>query len=220
MIPKMAQTLPIKRSHEQITKPPTHPPTSKPTIHHPSSHPSSLQQPVQSENQTNNQTNNQANIQSIKHETNESAKPQYTNPIASLIKRVAPPPPTFDPSTNGPPITPSFDMQAANEQLHHPNWLKVRSQHQLFRSAKNIINFENYHKYPPGQSNYQSIRSEPSMYPSPKYCDITHLIARYTDPVTRLHYHDAAAYEVIRSLSREEIKARLEARNETLMEIA
>jgi len=59
--------------------------------------------------------------------------------------------------------------------------------------------------------------SAPSMFPSPRYCDLTHLHALYTDPLTRLNYHDVKQFEQARNLSREQIRARLEMRNKQSM---
>ncbi|KAJ9124398.1 hypothetical protein QFC22_001198 [Naganishia vaughanmartiniae] len=42
--------------------------------------------------------------------------------------------------------------------------------------------------------------AHPSLRPTKKYCDITGLPARYTDPKTKLRYHDLEVYNVIRQL--------------------
>lgn len=49
---------------------------------------------------------------------------------------------------------------------------------------------------------YTNIESAPSLHPSQQvhYCDITGLPAPYTDPKTRLRYHDKEVFAVIRSL--------------------
>ncbi|KAB8233850.1 hypothetical protein ETB97_009670 [Aspergillus alliaceus] len=50
---------------------------------------------------------------------------------------------------------------------------------------------------------YTNIESAPSLHPSQqtKYCDITGLPAPYTDPKTRLRYHDKEVFGVVRSLA-------------------
>jgi INO80 complex subunit C len=50
---------------------------------------------------------------------------------------------------------------------------------------------------------YTNIESAPSLHPSQhtRYCDITGLPAPYTDPKTRLRYHDKEVFGVIRTLS-------------------
>ncbi|KAL4787156.1 YL1 nuclear protein C-terminal domain-containing protein [Aspergillus varians] len=49
---------------------------------------------------------------------------------------------------------------------------------------------------------YTNIESAPSLHPSQQrpYCDITGLPAPYTDPKTRLRYHDKEVFSVIRTL--------------------
>ena len=51
------------------------------------------------------------------------------------------------------------------------------------------------------------------MYPPKKYCDITGLPALYTDPQTKLRYHDAAAFARVRELTPEEVQQYLAVRN-------
>ena len=49
---------------------------------------------------------------------------------------------------------------------------------------------------------YTNIESAPSLHPAHQkhYCDITGLPARYTDPKTRLRYHDKEIFAVVRTL--------------------
>ena len=49
---------------------------------------------------------------------------------------------------------------------------------------------------------YTNIESAPSLHPSSQrhYCDITGLSAPYTDPKTRLRYHDKEIFALIRTL--------------------
>ncbi|KAA8650273.1 hypothetical protein EYZ11_006092 [Aspergillus tanneri] len=49
---------------------------------------------------------------------------------------------------------------------------------------------------------YTNIESAPSLHPSQqtRYCDITGLPASYTDPKTRLRYHDKEVFGVVRTL--------------------
>ena len=61
---------------------------------------------------------------------------------------------------------------------------------------------------------YTNIESAPSLHPAHQrpYCDITGLPAPYTDPKTRLRYHDREVYGVVRSLSQGVAEQYLEAR--------
>ena len=63
------------------------------------------------------------------------------------------------------------------------------------------------------------LRASPSQYPRKRYCDVSHLPAVYTDPSTRLHYYDAIRFAIVRSLSREQVNARLALRKAQLSEI-
>lgn len=45
-----------------------------------------------------------------------------------------------------------------------------------------------------------SINAPPSFVPAKKYSDISGLIAPYTDPQTKLHYHNAEEFQTVRSL--------------------
>lgn len=49
---------------------------------------------------------------------------------------------------------------------------------------------------------YTNIESAPSLHPSSQrhYCDITGLLAPYTDPKTRLRYHNGEIFAVLRTL--------------------
>lgn len=59
---------------------------------------------------------------------------------------------------------------------------------------------------------YTNIESAPSLAITKRYCDITGLKAPYTDPKTRLRYHDKEVFGVIRSLGQGVAEQYLEAR--------
>lgn len=61
---------------------------------------------------------------------------------------------------------------------------------------------------------YTNIESAPSLHPAHQkhYCDITGLPAPYTDPKTRLRYHNKEVFDVIRTLSQGAVENYLEAR--------
>ncbi|KZZ96322.1 YL1 nuclear [Ascosphaera apis ARSEF 7405] len=67
---------------------------------------------------------------------------------------------------------------------------------------------------PQQQVTYMNIESAPSLRAMghKSYCDITGLPARYTDPKTRLRYHDKEIFAVVRSLPQASADAYLEAR--------
>ena len=61
---------------------------------------------------------------------------------------------------------------------------------------------------------WTNIESAPSLHPAHQkhYCDITGLPARYTDPKTRLRYHNKEVFEAVRSLQQGQAEDYLEAR--------
>lgn len=48
---------------------------------------------------------------------------------------------------------------------------------------------------------YHEYEAPPSLRPSKKYCDVTGLEAPYTDPKSRLRYHNADIYELLKQFS-------------------
>ncbi|MCJ1428398.1 hypothetical protein MMC29_006308 [Sticta canariensis] len=61
---------------------------------------------------------------------------------------------------------------------------------------------------------YTNIESAPSLHPAHQkhYCDITGLPAPYTDPKTRLRYHNKEVFDLIQTLSQGVVESYLEAR--------
>ena len=61
---------------------------------------------------------------------------------------------------------------------------------------------------------YTNIESAPSLHPAHQkhYCDVTGLPAPYTDPKTRLRYHNREIFEVVRALNQNAAENYLEAR--------
>ncbi|KAH0261409.1 hypothetical protein KCU91_g14039, partial [Aureobasidium melanogenum] len=60
---------------------------------------------------------------------------------------------------------------------------------------------------------YTSIQAAPSFKPKQKYCDITGLPAKYSDPKTGLRYHNTEVYSVIKTLSTAQVQEYLAARD-------
>lgn len=59
---------------------------------------------------------------------------------------------------------------------------------------------------------YTNIESAPSLAHAKHYCDITGLPAPYTDPKTRLRYHNKEVFTVVRELGQQTAEGYLEAR--------
>lgn len=61
---------------------------------------------------------------------------------------------------------------------------------------------------------YTNIESAPSLHPSGRkhYCDVTGLPAPYTDPKTRLRYHNVEVFHLIRTMPQSTTEGYLGAR--------
>ncbi|OAV99213.1 hypothetical protein PTTG_25485 [Puccinia triticina 1-1 BBBD Race 1] len=97
--------------------------------------------------------------------------------------------------------TPDEDMEmaAAPDDQPNPNDQQQRSHSQPVVNKKarreplGTVNADvNY-------NTYMMIEAPPSVIPPKKYCDITGLEAPYIDPKSRLRYHNAEVYELIRT---------------------
>ena len=73
------------------------------------------------------------------------------------------------------------------------------------RNLKQIMSALRQKRFHPDAATYVSVVAPPSLKPAKKYCDITGLEAKYTDPKTRLRYHSKAEYAVICALSPAEV---------------
>ena len=60
---------------------------------------------------------------------------------------------------------------------------------------------------------YTKMIAPPSFFPQKRYCDITGLIANYTDPKTNLRYHNQEVYAYIRGISQFTAQEHLKLRN-------
>eukprot|EP00775_Hariotina_reticulata_P005858 gene5858-6099_t len=82
-----------------------------------------------------------------------------------------------------------------------------------WKRVKQMIAAENYADLPADTPAYVNLEPPPSMYPPKRYCDITGTEAAYVDPMTKLRYGSTEAFRVARSLTADEIQARLAIRN-------
>ncbi|KAI9628097.1 hypothetical protein H4Q26_018207 [Puccinia striiformis f. sp. tritici PST-130] len=103
-------------------------------------------------------------------------------------------------SKNNPSVDDDVDMATApddqsntTDQPHQSQSQPVAVNKKARREILGTINPEvNY-------NTYLVIEAPPSVIPPKKYCDITGLEAPYVDPKTRLRYHNAEVYELIRT---------------------
>lgn len=115
--------------------------------------------------------------------------------------------------------TPSVTETAATTdgtQTPSAGAAKTPSIAQAAANLSNLVREKNARSlYPSGPAvTYTNIESAPSLHPAHQkhYCDLTGLPAPYTDPKTRLRYHDKEIFAVIRTLGQGVAENYLEAR--------
>ncbi|KAI9483409.1 MAG: YL1 nuclear protein C-terminal domain-containing protein [Benjaminiella poitrasii] len=81
------------------------------------------------------------------------------------------------------------------------------------KNLKQILTMERDRELSLNIPTYENIECPPSIMPQRKYCDITGLDAKYTDPKTGLRYHNAEIYQFIRTLGVPNVQAYLASRN-------
>jgi INO80 complex subunit C len=114
----------------------------------------------------------------------------------------APPPPATTPSKQLDEDDPS------SRPFKSPEYFAaVQAKRKKWRSAKQIL-------ADPASAPFLAMSAPPSLRPHPaEYCDVTGLIAKYTDPKTCLKYYSAPVYQYIRSLGPNAVQAILALRN-------
>ncbi|KAJ2813806.1 chromatin-remodeling complex subunit ies6 [Coemansia sp. 'formosensis'] len=69
-----------------------------------------------------------------------------------------------------------------------------------WKNLKQVVAQEQTKDWPIEYPTYWSIDAPPSLLPQKKYCDITGLPAKYTDPKTNVRYHSAEVYQIVKTL--------------------
>lgn len=95
-------------------------------------------------------------------------------------------------------------------QFQHTS--KTNNKKKAWRSLKQIIAQEKSLAWPADAVLYSSISAPPSFKPAKKYSDISGLLAKYTDPQTKLHYAMAEEFSTVRSLPSDIIAGYLQLR--------
>lgn len=93
--------------------------------------------------------------------------------------------------------------------------VKDTSKRRPWKALKKIIEGEAYERLPVDVPTYTGIEAPPSLLPAKKYCDLTGLEAKYTDPKTKLRYFSGHEYLQIRYLSIDNVEEFLKFRNAT-----
>ena len=87
---------------------------------------------------------------------------------------------------------------------------------QRSRSLKQIMTTLRQKRYHPSAATYVNVSAPPSLKPPKRYCDITGLEAKYTDPKTHLRFRSKKEYAIISSLSPAQVGNLLEIRGARL----
>ncbi|KAK3822591.1 MAG: ino eighty subunit 6, partial [Benniella sp.] len=85
-----------------------------------------------------------------------------------------------------------LNMELVNKPFKKPGWRSLKKT----RNLKQILTQEKSKRV---EDHHINVYALPSMTPQKKYCDITGLEAKYTDPKTRLRYHSTEVYQLIKN---------------------
>jgi hypothetical protein len=83
-------------------------------------------------------------------------------------------------------------------------------------TCKSLVAAENFDLVPASVPTFVNIASGPSTLPLRRYCDLSGVECAYTDPVTKLHYANAAMCGVLRALPAEVVNELRSLRGEDL----
>lgn len=114
-------------------------------------------------------------------------------------------------------------MGATAEQGPNKAILKIKRKRGIYevmtakskswKSSRSLITAEHYDMIPASTPTYVNIDAPPSMFPTKKYCDITGLPAKYTDPVTKMRFVSKEAFRKARNLPDHKVEEYLGLRN-------
>lgn len=82
-----------------------------------------------------------------------------------------------------------------------------------WKSSRSLITAEHYDMVPANTATFVNIDAPPSMLPSKKYCDVTGLPCKYTDPVTKMRFVSKDAFRMIRKLQDHKVEEFLSLRH-------
>ncbi|KAI9760130.1 MAG: Golgi Transport [Chaenotheca gracillima] len=131
--------------------------------------------------------------------------------------------PTQNNSGASTPLPAGSNVASAGDATPDPSVDGVSRQPNIAQAAQNLstlvleknLRAANANATPSGPAvTYTNVESAPSLHPAyqKRYCDITGLHAPYTDPKSRLRYHDKEIFGVVRGLGQGVAENYLEAR--------
>ena len=75
-----------------------------------------------------------------------------------------------------------------------------------WKSSRSLITAEHYDMVPVNTPTFVNIDAPPSTLPAKKYCDITGLPSKYTDPVTKMRYESKEGFRMARRLHEHKVE--------------
>ncbi|CAG8519476.1 13862_t:CDS:2 [Acaulospora morrowiae] len=90
-----------------------------------------------------------------------------------------------------------LNLNVVVKKFKNPHYRPSRK----YKNVKQMLVAERKENMPLDIPTYSNIEAPPSIVPQKKYCDITGLEAKYTDPKTRLRYHSAEIYREIKQMA-------------------
>ncbi|BFZ62356.1 chromatin-remodeling complex subunit ies6 [Saitoella coloradoensis] len=93
-------------------------------------------------------------------------------------------------------ILASLDVSTAPRPWKNPNFKRTTRRNKTLKQILTLPPPTN-----PDIPTYANIEAPPSLLPQKKYCDVTGLEAKYTDPKTKLRYCDKEVYGVIKGMA-------------------
>ncbi|KAL1915473.1 uncharacterized protein VTP21DRAFT_6597 [Calcarisporiella thermophila] len=109
-------------------------------------------------------------------------------------------------STNSPPV---INLIKANRPFKNTSYVAPKK----YKNLKQILPIEKSQDIPVDMPTYWSIEAPPSLIPQKKYCDITGLEGKYTDPKTGLRYYSSEVFQMVKQLPPGSIQEYLGLRN-------
>ncbi|XP_052894468.1 INO80 complex subunit C [Anopheles moucheti] len=88
---------------------------------------------------------------------------------------------------------PAFKKKDLSEVNH------IMGKKRQWKSLKQILTHEKTLPWKESDITYSTVNAPPSLKPAKKYSDISGLIAPYTDPHSKLRYHNVEEYQTIRT---------------------
>lgn len=106
------------------------------------------------------------------------------------------------------------NLHVVAKPFKNPNY---KSHQSRWKNLKQVVAQEQTQDWPVEFPTYWNIEAAPSLKPQKKYCDVTGLPAKYTDPKTNVRYYSAEVYQILKNMPPGSEQQYLELRNANVM---